>query len=379
MRFLINASNIHAGGGMQVTDSLCMLLSQYKSHSFVIVLSSFFKTTRLKLAEYDNVECVQYDVKKSLSAFWGRNKYLDNLVSRYRIDAVLTVFGPSYWKPKCVHLCGMARPHLVLPDSPFFKNVSLIQKIKYKLWSYFFKECSDYFYTENPFVTKRLQDLFGSGKKVCTITNYYHQVYDHPDEWDNSIELPPFNGYSIITISSPNAHKNFPITADIIKSLRDRHPDFSIRFVLTQNREDCPFISEDLLSYYVFLGPVDVRCCPHLYEQCDIMFQPSLLECFSATYPEAMRMDVPIVTTDLEFAKGLCGHAACYYEAVNPVSAADAIFQVATDKAYASQLVSNGKKQLQLFDNYVQRADKLIKTLELITINKEDEKENSNN
>lgn len=37
---------------------------------------------------------------------------------------------------------------------------------------------------------------------------------------------------------------------------------------------------------------------------------PSLLECFTATYPEAMRMERPIVTTDLAFAQGLCGEAA---------------------------------------------------------------------
>ena len=364
MRFLINASNIHAGGGLQVTDSLCTLLDQYKDHFFLIILSSFFQTTKQKLTSAENIMVLTYDIEKNFLSFWGVNKYLDSLVANYKIDAALTVFGPSYWKPKCPHLCGMARPHLVLPDSPYFQRVAILDKFKYALWKYFFKQCSSYFYTENSFISNRLSTLMGNKKKVYTVTNYYHQIYDCPEKWVKTINLPPFNGTTIITISSSNPHKNFPIMADIISIMKDIHPKFRFRFVLTQQREKCPFVDDDIENYFVFIGKVDVRCCPHLYKQSDIMFQPSLLECFSATYPEAMRMEVPIVTTDLEFAKGLCGDAACYYSAVDAKAAAEAIYRVATDKTYASQLIDNGKKQLLTYDNYEQRANKLIGLLE---------------
>ena len=114
----------------------------------------------------------------------------------------------------------------------------------------------------------------------------------------------------------------------------------------------------------VYVGKTDVSECPHLYNQADIMFMPTLLECFSATYPEAMRMGVPIVTTDLEFARGLCGDAACYYSAIEAEAAAEAIYKVSCDKEYAKRLVDNGKEQLKSFDNYEQRTKKLVKILE---------------
>jgi glycosyltransferase involved in cell wall biosynthesis len=94
------------------------------------------------------------------------------------------------------------------------------------------------------------------------------------------------------------------------------------------------------------------------------------MECFTATYPEAMRMDVPIVTTDMEFARGLCGDAACYYSAIDSTAAAEAIYKVATEKDYAVRLVANGKEQLKKFDNYEERADKLIGILEVLTSSK---------
>lgn len=77
-----------------------------------------------------------------------------------------------------------------------------------------------------------------------------------------------------------------------------------------------------------------------------------------------MRMEVPIVTTDLEFARGLCGDAACYYSALDAEAAAEAIYKVATDEAYRLQLTANGRAQLKTFDNYEQRAEKLVGILE---------------
>ena len=78
-------------------------------------------------------------------------------------------------------------------------------------------------------------------------------------------------------------------------------------------------------------------------------------------------MNRPIVTTDLDFAKGLCNDAAYYYSALDPIGAAEAIYKVATNKEYARKLVDNGKMQLLKFDNYEQRSIKLIKILEDIT------------
>ena len=170
---------------------------------------------------------------------------------------------------------------------------------------------------------------------------------------------------TIQTVSSTAVHKNLGIMVPVSEYLEGVHPDFCFRFVLTCN--ETPFsLPEHLRKHFVFIGKVDVAECPNLYEQADIMFMPTLLECFTATYPEAMRMEVPIVTTDLEFARGLCGEAACYYSAIDADAAAEAIYKVATDEAYMQQLTAYGKEQLKKFDNYEQRAEKLVGILETL-------------
>ena len=50
------------------------------------------------------------------------------------------------------------------------------------------------------------------------------------------------------------------------------------------------------------VGPIKSAECPSLYSECDIMFFSTLLECFSASYAEAMIMKKPIITTDMGFA-----------------------------------------------------------------------------
>ena len=201
--------------------------------------------------------------------------------------------------------------------------------------------------------------------KIYTVTNYYNQIFDQPEKWQHEVRLPEFDGVTMLSVSSTGIHKNLGITISITEYLERNHPDFKFRFVLTCEEEELP-VPPSLRNHFVFTGKVDIAECPNLYKQADIMFMPTLMECFTATYPEAMRMEVPIVTTDLVFAHGLCGDAACYYRAVDAAAAAEAIYKVTTDKQYAIQIVTNGKEQLKKFDNYEQRAVKLVRILEEI-------------
>ena len=207
-------------------------------------------------------------------------------------------------------------------------------------------------------ISIRVKDLLHC-KRVDTVTNYYNQVFDQPEN-QNILKLPKFIGTTILTISNAYPHKNLPISLDVVQSLRKNHCDFKFRFVFTIDEKEFPTIPEELKNYFLFIGRVDISDCPSLYEQSDVVFQPTLLECFTATYPEAMRMRRPIVTTDLAFARGLCGDAAVYYDALSGDSAAEAIYKVATNDKFRSQLIENGTNQLRIFDDYYQRSEKLI-------------------
>lgn len=367
-KFLINTSNLKTGGGLQVAESICRLLYKYSQHIFYVVLSDKLYYLSSELSLYNNIKVIKYT--QSLSIFHvltGKDRVLDNIVSEQNIDAAFTIFGPSRWRPKCFHLCGFAMAHIALPESPYWKLLSPISQLKSKLRIQLmkrdFKINNDLLWCENEYISERLRKIF-KNKLVKTITNNYNQVFDCPDKWDSSIKLSPFNGITLLTISANYPHKNLTIALSVLEELKKKEPEINLRFVFTINRNQYPEIPDKFKDNFIFLGPISINQCPPLYQQADIMFQPSLLECFSATYAEAMKMNVPILTTDLGFAHSLCEDSALYYSATDYKDLANTIKKIAFNKSLSKVLVSNGNQQLKKFDSFESRTEKLIKILE---------------
>ena len=363
MNILINASNLRTGGGLQVADSICRELYKF-NHNFIVLLPSVMRKSMEAIKYYHNVTAIGYDSPLSIKTILtGRDRFLDDIVKKKKIDRVLTVFGPSRWKPKCFHLCGFAMPHIVLNDSPYWEKFSLKSKLlsafRNKIMSTDFKNKNNGLWCENEYITQRLKKKYPN-KEIHTISNNCNQIYYDRSSWDNSITLPKFNGLTLLTITSNYPHKNLRIAVDALEIIRQKYPELNIRFVFTIKESDFGSIPDNLRQSFVFLGPIPINQCPHLYEQASIMFQPSLLECFSATYPEAMLMKKPIITTDLGFAHSLCGEAACYYTADDPSALADAIQKLASNKDYRENLVTIGLEQVKKFDSFEDRARKLI-------------------
>jgi glycosyltransferase involved in cell wall biosynthesis len=97
------------------------------------------------------------------------------------------------------------------------------------------------------------------------------------------------------------------------------------------------------------LGTIPVSQGAGVYQRAAICFVPSVLETFSATYIESMASGVPIVATDLPFAREICGPAARYFEPGNPRAAAEQLADLLADSAAAADLAAAGTRQLERF------------------------------
>lgn len=372
LRILVNCSNLKIGGGIQVADSVCRELFNFSQHKFIVVYYKALADCASVIDRFQNVETIEYEIPiNAKTVITGRCKFLDDIVENRNIDAVLTIFGPSCWRPKVPHLSGFAQGHIVLPDSPFWEMLPIKKKMilwaKLKSIEFSLNKCADYYYTENPMITERLQRKYPR-KKVFTVTNNANQIFNQPEQWDRSIILPEFDGLTLLTVAANYPHKNLPIIKPTCQYLEKHYPELRFRFVLTiDGKDDARWQTEEVKRHVVFLGPVKIQQVPNLYAQSDVMFLPTLLECFSASYAEAMVMRKPILTTDLVFARGLCRDAALYYDATSPEALGKAIVQLAEDGSLKEKLVIAGDKQLLAFDTFEQRAEKLIKIVERIS------------
>ncbi len=181
--------------------------------------------------------------------------------------------------------------------------------------------------------------------------------------------LPKFDGFSMLTISANYPHKNLQIIPKVISYLNENYKDFNFRFVLTvKNEELFKSCDENILKRVLTIGAVNINQCPGLYSQSDAIFLPTLLECFTAAYPEAMRMRKPILTSNLNFATGLCEDAAQYFAPLNPKDIGDIIYELANNKELRNNLVLKGIDQLKKYDTYEKRAEKYLEIIKSDTI-----------
>ena len=64
-------------------------------------------------------------------------------------------------------------------------------------------------------------------------------------------------------------------------------------------------MSRDFKKKVISLGELSINQCPDFYNNMDMIFFPSNLECFSATPLEALYMKKSIVCSDLPFNKNI--------------------------------------------------------------------------
>jgi len=126
-------------------------------------------------------------------------------------------------------------------------------------------------------------------------------------------------------------------------------------------------VPEELKAYVLCCGRVPLERLPSLYQQADIVIHPSLLECFSATYLEAMKMKKTLLVTDLAFAKDVCGPAAAYYQAGNAVSLAGKMLELSRSPDICQALVQQGRNQQKKFLSPTQRVHTYWQLLERLS------------
>lgn len=283
------------------------------------------------------------------------------LESEIKPNIIISTSGPSYYQSTAPQIIGFNLPLYIYPESPFVKDLSIKAKFRLNLKKlihyYYFKRDAAAYVTQTDDVNARVSKALKT-KNVHTVSNTYNNYFIEQKVFPSRLPGKASDEIRLLTLTSYYSHKNLELIPLIARELQTRGIS-NVKFVLTLKESD---FKSHIAShpFVVNVGPIKPEECPSLYNECDIMFLPTLAECFSASYPEAMVMEKPIITTDLGFAKSICGEAALYYQPKNHKMAANAIESLVKDKALWKSLTENGKKQLEKFDTAEVRAKKYI-------------------
>lgn len=356
MRILVNATTCVVGGGIQVAGAFIRhAIRDSGEHQFRFALSQPLANDLGRELEPggDRVVTVSPSPARFRAGRASRRELL-RMEAAFQPDVVFTVFGPAYVRFAAPHVCGFAVAWVTHASPIALRALPPLLRLRNRLLCRY-KACRlsprDAYWVESSVARKGLARRIGVPEDhIRVVPNAYSDHFASPPAHP---ECNPAT-VRILALASPYRHKNLPIIPAVAARLREHAPKTHFNFVVT-----LPEAGPDVKRFWAEVsrhgvedaienvGRVAPSACPALYADADLVFLPTLLETFSATYPEAMQCGCPVVTTDLDFARDICGPAAEYFDALSPVAAAKAILRVATDERRYRTLVDAGRQRVQ--------------------------------
>jgi glycosyltransferase involved in cell wall biosynthesis len=326
---LVNASNLHVGGGVQAACSFISELANIKTTDLMFdVVASTQVDSSLQEGECNTSAFASYCVVDSHGIYPHPPELLSALKSA---DLVFTIFGPLYQltKPQ-LSVVGFAQAWILYPDNEVYAALTLVDRLKvrlkFMLQRLAFAKRSDVLLVEAEHVAQRLseQGIFPR-EKVQVIPNSLNSLFLDSRSWrqvDLGPRLPGVFRIGIVCRDYP--HKNLAILPDVKQLLSSRY-GLEASFYVTLTEAEWARRDVRFRSSIVNVGDITISQCPMFYEQLDAVIFPSLLECFSATPLEAMYMRKPLFASDRPFVRDSCGEYPWYFDPNSPQDAARAI------------------------------------------------------
>lgn len=364
MKLLINTGILRFGGAVQVALSFIHECRRHPQHEYFVVAGPGVSAVLSPDEFPDNFQFYEKDFGAMSTRKLSRvQREMAVLEARIQPDCVVTTSGPAYWRSSAPHLMGFNLPLYIYPESPYLKALPPFRKARLAarqwLQCRYFRRDADALIVQTDDVNQRVRRLLGTDR-VYTVTNNHSGWYH--DVRRSALRLPEkdANMFRLLTLSSYYAHKNLELIPEVVDALPESSRS-CVEFVLTLTEAEYRSrLGAEPPSQVRLVGPVPPPEGPSLYMECDAMFLPTLAECFSASYPEAMKMEKPIVTTDLGFARSICRDAALFFAPCDAAAAARQIVRLIEDEALRRDLRARGQKRLKAFDTSAQRAEKIL-------------------
>jgi len=340
-KVLVNTSTLMQGGGLQVAAALIVHAIQDPIAEHWQFLVSGGVARELAGFGIDVGSSSFHVFERSPARNKSERKRVLAIEKAYGPDLVFTLFGPAYVRFRSAHLCGVADPWVTHSSWLAFRSLgspaAALKTLGLMFWKAAWWKTVDYWWTEAPIARDGLVSRLGcKPERIFVIPN------TTGPQFSNRHFQPEFPGgkrVEILCLSAYYRHKNLELIPDVALEIERMRPGLDFRFTVTLP-SDWPEVQAILTraeklgvaSRIVNLGKVPVAETPDLYARSHLCFLPSLLEVFSAVYPESLCTGVPLVTTDLRFSRDVCKEAAAYFEATNAKSAATQLVRLAENE-----------------------------------------------
>lgn len=378
MNILFNCTTNVVGGGMKNSAFLIKKAVDDKNFNwhFAICLpvSDLLKEWNVNLSGgnftiFENSPATNFSARKKLKA----------LEKDLKIELVYTMAGPAYVKFNSRHIQGLSNPYITHGEWEAFRfRGSFFETVKYYgyvgvQFLYALKASDFVFQTDYAMESFKKRSQINS-QRLHVIPNAfdlslkeYFKDISHTSKDQSDREIIVF---------CPGAaymHKGFQYIPNIVKEIKNR-TDIPFKFILTVSFESNLWKSIEmqikqlnLQDEIVNFGPYKYTDLKNLLETSDIVFVPSMLETFSASYLEAMCAQKKLVVADKNFARDICGNYATYVNPKDPIGSSKALVNLFENSVLSQSAKLLADEILKKYGNQDERFQKIIDLLKIFS------------
>lgn len=358
MRIAVIAHALRAGGGKSIGRNLILSFSRVAlEHSYLFIVPANVGYENLDLSPLEH-RVVYFETKTGHLGRWIFDELrLPRLILEFRPDIVMGLGNRGLSTPPCTQAILCQDAHLFYPLIHFGKVTWLECAANvYRKW--IFRRSlrrTALLLCQTPVAESRLRQTYGYSGRTALLPNAV------------SVDtlaagyMPPKpvalegtqHSLKLFCLTRYYPHKNLEAIVDMFVRFRQELRDVLVILTISSTdhanaRNLLHSINEhELASNILNVGPLRQQDLFGYYRHCHALFLPTLLESFSGTYLEAMQFGSPILTSDVDFARQICGDAAMYFDPWNVSNMKDIIVELKNKPELASHLVERGAQRIR--------------------------------
>jgi glycosyltransferase involved in cell wall biosynthesis len=334
MRIFINAATLKVAGGKSVAinflKELDLILEKTPSDSAIAIVPNFTEYLSIQSAFIKMIPVPNW-LQNPIMRFFIMDIWIMKQLKSSGANIIYSMGNIAIPEKKIPQVILFHNSHMIYPESPVWKIMHWKDVVYNRVSLFLFQKRLKYATTvlvQTETAGNRLKKYFGIKSFVVT-PNAIALQEATSDQIPANFSPNPANIY-LFCLSHYYPHKNLEIFIPLAKKIKAANLPYRIIVTLAPNQHPGAkhFLknieTEGLTDIILNAGVVKMSDVPKWYKATQALLLPTLLESFSGTYIEAMHFERPIFTSNLDFAKEVCGDAAYYFDPMNP----DNILQV---------------------------------------------------
>lgn len=372
MRAMILAHNLRAAGGLSVGLNVVSALSEVgRKHEYLFVLPTGVGYESLRFPPRSEAFFYQRQAG-AIGQRWFEKWSLPRLARRFSPDVVWGLGNFGLPQPPCPQAFLLHMPHF-LYDRQHMPHLTANERFHLWLMRKRLVESlpsTQLVFCQTHATAERFRERFRFLGRMDIMPNAVSRFATPPSGPAPAIFKELHSKTVLFCLTKYYPHKNLESLVELFQRHGQRLRDVVILLTVAADQDSraAAFLKQlqapALRGRIINVGPLKQQELAGYYHHSTALILPTLLESFTATYLEAMKFDCPVLTSNLDFAREVCGDAAIYFEPWNVDDMCEAVVRLRDEPAIQHQLRSQGRERLtQMFPSWKEITAEALRNL----------------